>query len=317
MFPYLFKIGNFELRIYSLMYLIAIILGIYFIKKRAKSLKFDPNSIENIVLVSFFGGIIGARIYYVILRWDFYSQYPSEIIAFWHGGLAIHGGLIGGIIAGYLYSRKKYSFMSLSDLVLPFLLLGQGIGRFGNFANGEAHGVPTITPPDIIFRLKNVFPEFWKTVKSTFNLPDGVEGMNLLNRLIIEKKVLLVEFQNRVYELKEYVPFGIRFPSKYNPPAYLEFGSLPVHPTFFYEMILNFIGAVILIYLWKKDEQIGKGMITGLYLIFYGVIRGIVTTFRADDLMVGYFRAPHIVSFIIVLVGIYLVYRSRLRGRNG
>lgn len=317
MFPYLFKIGNFELRIYSLMYIIAIFIGLFFIKKRAKSLHQDPGIIENIIIVSFFGGIIGARLYYVLLRWDFYSQYPYEIIAFWHGGLAIHGGLIGGVLTGYLYARKRYNFLYLSDLILPFLLLGQGIGRFGNFANGEAHGVPTITPPDIIFRFKNIFPEFWRVVKSTFNLPDGVEGMNLLNRMLEQKKVLIVEFQNKFYELKEYVPFGVRFPSKYNPPAYLEFGSLPVHPTFFYEMILNFIGATILIYFWKKDEQIGKGVITGLYLIFYGVIRGFVTTFRADDLMVGYFRAPHIVSFVLILIGGLLIYFRKMRGNNG
>ncbi|ADR18159.1 prolipoprotein diacylglyceryl transferase [Calditerrivibrio nitroreducens] len=317
MFPYLFKIGNFELRIYSLMYIIAIFIGLFFIKKRAKSLHQDPGIIENIIIVSFFGGIIGARLYYVLLRWDFYSQYPYEIIAFWHGGLAIHGGLIGGVLTGYLYAWKRYNFLYLSDLILPFLLLGQGIGRFGNFANGEAHGVPTITPPDIIFRFKNIFPEFWRVVKSTFNLPDGVEGMNLLNSMLEQKKVLIVEFQNRVYELKEYVPFGVRFPSKYNPPAYLEFGYLPVHPTFFYEMILNFIGAAILIYFWKKDEQIGKGVITGLYLIFYGVIRGFVTTFRADDLMVGYFRAPHIVSFVLILIGGLLIYFRKMRGNNG
>ncbi|MGC9061402.1 prolipoprotein diacylglyceryl transferase [Calditerrivibrio sp.] len=317
MFPYLFKIGNFELRIYSLMYIIAIFIGLFFIKKRAKSLHQDPGIIENIIIVSFFGGIVGARLYYVLLRWDFYSTYPYEIIAFWHGGLAIHGGLIGGILTGYLYARKKYNFLFLSDLILPFLLLGQGIGRFGNFANGEAHGVPTITPPDIIFRFKNIFPEFWRVVKSTFNLPDGVEGMNLLNSMLEQKKVLIVEFQNRVYELKEYVPFGIRFPPKYNPPAYLEFGYLPVHPTFFYEMILNFIGAAVLIYFWKKDDQIGKGVITGLYLIFYGVIRGFVTTFRADDLMVGYFRAPHIVSFVLILIGGLLIYFRKMRGNNG
>jgi len=299
------------------MYLIAILIGLYFIKRRGKNLNLDPNEIENILLASFFGGVIGARIYYVILRWDFYSVYPQEIIAFWHGGLAIHGGLIGGVLAGYLYARRKYKFLTLSDLILPFLLLGQGIGRFGNFANGEAHGVPTIVPWDIIFRIKNVFPDFWQTVKATFRLPEGPEGMNILNNMILEKKVLYVYFENKVYELKEYVPFGIRFSSKYNPPAYIEFGSLPVHPTFFYEMILNFIGAAVLIYFWKKDEQIGRGFITGLYLIFYGIIRGIVTTFRADDLMIGFFRAPHIVSFILITIGVILIYRSKKRGLNG
>ncbi|MEF3255423.1 MAG: prolipoprotein diacylglyceryl transferase [Deferribacterales bacterium] len=310
MFPYLFKIGAFELRIYSLMYLLAILIALYFIKRRSKSLGLNTEKIENIILISFFGGIIGARIYYVILRWDFYSIYPYEIIAFWHGGLAIHGGIIGGVIAGYLYGRKHFNFQFLADLILPFLLLGQGIGRFGNFANGEAHGVPTITPPSIIFSLKNRFPEFWDTVKQTLQLPNSHEGMNLLHNLIKSGKEIQITFENKLYILKEYVPWGISFPPKYNPPAYQEFGTLPVHPTFFYEMILNFICAAILIYLWRKDNVLGKGIITGLYLIFYGVIRGFVTTFRADDLMIGLLRAPHIVSIIMVILGIYIVKRG-------
>lgn len=313
MFPYLFKIGAFELRIYSLMYLVAILIAIYFVRKRSRTLGMNPDKIENVVLISFFGGIIGARAYYVLLRWDFYSQYPSEILAFWHGGLAIHGGIIGGVIAGYLYSKGKFNFKCLADLILPFLLLGQGIGRFGNFANGEAHGVPTITPPDIIFRLKNVFPDFWNTVKVTFGLPDGPDGMNMLHNMLTQGKKLYVNFEGLKYQLKEYVPWGISFPERFNPPAYLEFGTLPVHPTFFYEMILNFIGAFVLIKLWKRDDMIGRGTIMGLYLIFYGVIRGFVTTFRADDLMIGFLRAPHIVSVIIIVIGFYIVKTGQVR----
>jgi len=223
------------------------------------------------------------------------------------GVLLSMGGIIGGILTGYLYSRKIFKPLFLMDLILPFLLLGQAIGRFGNFANGEAHGVPTITPPSIIFRVKNVFPDFWQTVKHTFNLPDGTNGMNILYEMVKTGKTLAVNFEGKVYYLKEYVPWGISFPPKYNPPAYMEFGLLPVHPTFFYEMILNFIGAFILIKLWKNDYMLGKGVITGLYLIFYGVIRGVVTTFRADDLMIGFIRAPHLVSIILIIAGFLFV----------
>lgn len=316
MFPYLFKIGNFQLRVYSLMYLTGVLIALYFVRKRGKQLKLDTNKLENVVLVSFLGGILGARIYYVLLKWDFYSNNPLEMLAFWHGGLAIHGGIIGGILAGYLYSRKTFKPIFLMDLILPFLLLGQAIGRFGNFANGEAHGVPTITPPSIIFRVKNVFPEFWQTVKHTFNLPTGTDGMNILYGMVKAGKTLAVNFEGKIYYLKEYVPWGISFPPKYNPPAYVEFGLLPVHPTFFYEMILNFIGAFILIKLWKKDYMLGKGVITGLYLIFYGVIRGVVTTFRADDLMIGFIRAPHLVSLILIIAG-FLFVKYGVAKKNG
>ncbi|MGA1846690.1 prolipoprotein diacylglyceryl transferase [Deferribacter abyssi] len=315
MFPYLFKIGTFELRVYSLMYLIGILITIYFVKKKGQKLGFDSELIENIIIVTFIGAIVGARFYYVLLKWDFYSRYPKEIIAVWHGGLAIHGGIIGGILTAYFYCKSKgIKLLQFGDLALPFLLLSQGIGRFGNFANGEAHGVPTITPPSIIFRMKNVFPEFWQQVLSSFGLRNTPEEVSKLMVFIKEKGELTVEFHNKVYQLKEYVPWGISFPPKYNPPAYQDFGTLPVHPTFFYEMILNFIGAFILLLFWKDNKNIGKGIIAGLYLIFYGVIRGFVTFFRADDLMVGYFRAPHLASFVMIIIGSILVFRGYKNG---
>ncbi|MDK2792201.1 MAG: phosphatidylglycerol---prolipoprotein diacylglyceryl transferase [Deferribacteres bacterium] len=308
MFPYIFKIGNFEIRYYSLMYLIGILLTLFFTKKKAKKLGLNPEEIENLILFTFIGGILGARIYYVLFRWDFYKNTPFEMFAIWHGGLAIHGGIIGGFITFLLFSKlKKIRALLFGDLILPFLLLAQGIGRFGNFANGEAHGVPTITPPSIIFSLKNKFPEFWSTVLGTLNLKNNPSSISSLKEMVESGKKITILFENKIYELKYYVPWGISFPEKYFPPAYQEFGRLPVHPTFFYEMILNFIAAAFLIYLWKNDNNIGRGKITGLYLIFYGLIRGFVTTFRADDLMIGLLRAPHLASIIMVIIGIIIL----------
>jgi phosphatidylglycerol:prolipoprotein diacylglycerol transferase len=312
MFPYIFKIGNFEIRYYSLMYLIGILLTLFFTKKKAKKLGLNPEEIENLILFTFIGGILGARIYYVLFRWDFYKNTPFEMFAIWHGGLAIHGGIIGGFITFLLFSKlKKIRALLFGDLILPFLLLAQGIGRFGNFANGEAHGVPTITPPSIIFSLKNKFPEFWSTVLSTLNLKNNPSSISSLKEMVESGKKITILFENKIYELKYYVPWGISFPEKYFPPAYQEFGRLPVHPTFFYEMILNFIAAAFLIYLWKNDNNIGRGKITGLYLIFYGLIRGFVTTFRADDLMIGLLRAPHLASIIMVIIGIIILNLKR------
>lgn len=87
--------------------------------------------------------IISARLYYVIFKWDYYSQSPEKIFAIWQGGLAIHGGLIGALITGYLFAKKRgYSFWKLADIAAPSILLGQAIGRWGNFMNQEAHGGP-------------------------------------------------------------------------------------------------------------------------------------------------------------------------------
>lgn len=310
MMPYLFKIGNFELRIYSLMIIIGLLLTLYITSKKMKKMGYKQEYLENMIIVVFIASLIGARIYYVIFNWEYYKNDPLEIFAVWHGGLAIHGGIILGFLASVIYGHYiKIKVMFFGDLIAPWLLFGQGLGRFGNFANGEAHGVPTIIPPEIIFKLKPIFTEFWATVLNTFNIQNTSESISKLNDIV--KNGAEVTFQGKVYELKEYVPWGISFTDKYMPAAYRDFGTLPVHPTFFYEMILNFTGALIMFLFWRKDKYISTGLIFGIYLISYGIIRAFVTMFRADDLMLGFLRAPHVASLGFVAVGLFLVIRAR------
>jgi prolipoprotein diacylglyceryl transferase len=103
-------------------------------------------------MLSVIGGIIGARLYYVIFSWSNYKQDIWEIIKIWHGGLAIHGGVIGGILAGWGLTRwHNVPFWKMADIVAPPLILGQTFGRFGNFMNGDAHGLPTTMPWGIVF----------------------------------------------------------------------------------------------------------------------------------------------------------------------
>lgn len=310
MMPYLFKIGNFELRIYSLMIIIGLLLTLYITRKKMEKMGYQQEYFENMIIVVFIAALLGARIYYVMFNWEYYKNDPLEIFKVWHGGLAIHGGVILGFVASVIYAHYiKIKVMFFGDLIAPWLLFGQGLGRFGNFANGEAHGVPTIIPPDIIFRLKPIFTDFWATVLNTFNLSNNPESISKLNEIV--KNGAEVTFQGKVYELKEYVPWGISFTNKYMPAAYRDFGTLPVHPTFFYEMILNFTGAFIMFLFWRNDKNISTGLIFGIYLISYGLIRAFVTMFRADDLMLGVLRAPHVASLAFVSIGIFLVIRAR------
>lgn len=310
MMPYLFKIGNFELRIYSLMIIIGLLLTLYITRKKMEKMGYQQEYFENMIIVVFIAALLGARIYYVMFNWEYYKNDLLEIFKVWHGGLAIHGGVILGFVASVIYAHYiKIKVMFFGDLIAPWLLFGQGLGRFGNFANGEAHGVPTIIPPDIIFRLKPIFTDFWATVLNTFNLSNNPESISKLNDIV--KNGAEVTFQGRVYELKEYVPWGISFTNKYMPAAYRDFGTLPVHPTFFYEMILNFTGAFIMFLFWRNDKNISTGLIFGIYLISYGLIRAFVTMFRADDLMLGVLRAPHVASLAFVSIGIFLVIRAR------
>lgn len=310
MMPYLFKIGNFELRIYSLMIIIGLLICIYMAGRKMVKMGYKKEYLENMIIVVFIAALIGARIYYVIFSWEYYKDNPLEIFAVWHGGLAIHGGVIMGFIAALIYSHYlKIKVMLFGDLIAPWLLFGQGLGRLGNFANGEAHGVPTITPPDIIFQFKPVFIDFWNTVLNTFNLSNTPDSVSKLNDIV--KQGAEVTFQGKVYELKEYVPWGISFTDKYMPAAYRDFGTLAVHPTFFYEMILNFTAAAIMYYFWRNSRNISTGLIFGIYLVSYGLIRGFVTMFRADDLMLGFIRAPHAASLAFICAGIFLIIRAK------
>jgi len=157
--PVLVTFGPFELRFYGLMYVVAIIVGARIIKGevRRKGIALTNDEVSNFILWTVAGGIFVARLYYVVFNLNYYLRVPSEIPAIWHGGLAIHGGIAGGIIAAWFYlRRKKVSFWQLSDCVAPALILGQAFGRFGNFMNGDAHGVPTTLPWGMVFSPESV-----------------------------------------------------------------------------------------------------------------------------------------------------------------
>lgn len=154
MSPIIFQIGPLQVRWYGLMYVVAIIVGIilvnYDVKRRRANLSLDD--ILDFVLITIPIAIIFARLYYVAFQWDYYAKHPSDIYKIWQGGLAIHGGLIGGALALWIFSRwKKVSFWGFADLIAPALILGQALGRFGNFMNGDAYGTPTDLPWGIVF----------------------------------------------------------------------------------------------------------------------------------------------------------------------
>lgn len=132
---------------YGIIICIGFVLAALYVNARVKEFGCTSDNLMDCLIICVPVGIICARIYYVVFEWDYYSQHPSEIIAVWNGGIAIYGAVIGVVIALYIYSRvKKVSFASLCDLAAFGLLIGQCIGRWGNFVNGEAHGGPTDLP---------------------------------------------------------------------------------------------------------------------------------------------------------------------------
>ena len=137
----IFNIGSFSVTWYSVCILIGIALAGLIIGKEAKKHNIPNYFVTNLIFWCVVFGIVGARIYYVLFNLDYYSVYPMEIIKVWNGGLAIHGGIIGGIITS-IYYCKKYNVnpIKMMDIVVPGVIIAQAIGRWGNFFNSEAHG---------------------------------------------------------------------------------------------------------------------------------------------------------------------------------
>ena len=154
MHPVFVRIGPLEIRYYGLMYVIAFVIGYFLIRAevRRKGLPLTSEDVLDLFLVVVPLGLLFARAYYVAFQWDWYRAHPWEILKIWHGGLAIHGGLLGGILALWLFARWKHVRMwALADAVVPALILGQALGRIGNLLNGDAYGVPTTLPWGIVF----------------------------------------------------------------------------------------------------------------------------------------------------------------------
>ena len=166
----LINLGFFSIRWYGLLIAISVLLGLNLSKKLARSRGIDPQFISEILPSLILSSIIGARIYYVIFEYrqfsgdnfftpikifNIYLNIPS-FLAIWEGGIAIHGALLGGFLSIYLFCKsKKIPLKIFLDLLMPSVILGQAIGRWGNFFNNEAFGIPTNLPWKVFIPLSN------------------------------------------------------------------------------------------------------------------------------------------------------------------
>ena len=234
---------------YGIIICLGFVLAALYVNRRTKEFGVTSDNLMDCLIICVPVGIICARIYYVAFEWGYYSQHPNEIIAIWKGGIAIYGAVIGVVIALAVYSRiKKLSFASLCDLAAFGLLIGQCIGRWGNFVNGEAHGGATSLP--------------W--------------GMSID-------------------------------------------GASPVHPTFLYESLWNFVGFLVLHFYSKKRKF--KGEMALLYVAWYGLGRAWIEGLRTDSLYLFDWtlfgepiRVSQALSVVMVIVSAaMLFYNIRLR----
>ena len=152
-----FNIIGFNVYYYSLCILLGVIVAYILITREGKKQGLPKEFISDLIFYTLIIGILGARVYYGVFNLDYYLANPSEILKIYNGGLAIHGGVIAGLIFVYFYTKKKnVSFIKILDIVAPAVIIAQSFGRWGNFFNQEAHGGITTYQ-----NLKNMhIPEF-------------------------------------------------------------------------------------------------------------------------------------------------------------
>lgn len=138
-----FSIGPLTVRWYGIILGTAALVGLLLAVQEGKRFSIKPDFFMDLLLVGVPSAIIGARIYYVAFEWEHYQDRFIDVFKIWEGGIAIHGALIGAIVAAIIYVRRKgYPFWRIADICAPSLIAGQMIGRWGNFMNQEAHGGP-------------------------------------------------------------------------------------------------------------------------------------------------------------------------------
>ncbi len=159
--PVAFTIFGISIRWYGILISLGMILATYITMRRSNNFGIHPDRILDFILLVIPAGVIGARLYYVLFNWDYYRGDFFKIINIRAGGLAIHGGLIAGILMAILLCVIwNLRILTVIDLGMPGVALAQAIGRWGNFFNKEAYGAPTELPWAITIDGQNVHPTF-------------------------------------------------------------------------------------------------------------------------------------------------------------
>jgi phosphatidylglycerol:prolipoprotein diacylglycerol transferase len=153
MHPIFLEFSSFEIRWYGIMIGLAFLAGTWIGVKEARRKGYDPELIYDLLFYVMIAGLLGARLYYVgASNPSYFVRHPWDILAIWQGGLSLHGGLIGGLLAGIWFCKKReLSFWGFADLMTPSIILGQAVGRTACTLNGCSFGKPTTLPWAVMF----------------------------------------------------------------------------------------------------------------------------------------------------------------------
>ncbi len=255
----LFGVEGWNIAWYGVIIAFGMVLGVLLAMYRAKNRNIKPDIILDFVLLALPFAIICARAYYVIFEWDSYVDNPLKIFAINEGGLAIYGGVIGGFIAALVFSKlKKIPLLTLVDLAVPSLILGQAIGRWGNFVNQEAFGNIITNPKLQFFPFSVYIDELGQWHQATF-FYESAWNMVLLTIVLIlgHKRVkggTLLSTYFIGYGLGRFLIEGLRTDSLYILPG--------IRVSQMLSLILLAVGTVLLILIKKNiikvNQYIGK-----------------------------------------------------------
>lgn len=239
--PVAFKIFGIEVMWYGVLISLAVIIGTVLALRETKRQGVDENDFIDLLLYAIPIAIVGARLYYVIFNWNYYKDDLVQILNFRGGGLAIHGALISAVIVAVIFTRKRHiDFWKMADIAAPSIVLGQAIGRWGNYINQEAYGTPTDLPWGIMVNGVKVHPTFLYESIGDFSI-----FLFLLwyrrNREKVSGEVFLIYIM--LYSLVRFFVEGLRTDS-------LMLGPIRV------AQLVSFLGIVLsLYYLLRKRKE--------------------------------------------------------------
>lgn len=266
--PVAVEIGPFQLHWYGIIIASAVLIGGMLGTRVARWLGEDPDDGWAMLLPVVIVSVVAARIYHVIHLWDFYRENPVLIPQIWNGGIGIPGAVAGGALAILVYTRMKGIHTARwLDIFAPALLLGQVIGRLGNFVNQELYGPPTSLC--------------------------GVDFPPCL-------------------------PFGIPIDAAHREGTPWGAAAFPVEttsfvPLFAYEMVLNLIGMLVILYVIRRfAPRLFAGDAALMYIMWYGAVRTLLETYRTGNwTILGLPTAMWVGIIGFVLAGAWLIYRHR------
>ena len=269
--PVAFSLGPVKVHWYGISYMVAFLLGWWLARWKASRLEgWSVKHVDDLLFYAVLGVILGGRIGYILFYgFNDWLDDPARLIRVWEGGMSFHGGLLGVLVAMFLFAKKHgKSFFQVTDFIAPIVPVGLFTGRIGNFINGELWGGPTEVP----WGMQVSCEKFYYLCVNKLNLPAGTQL------------------------------------------------TPPLHPSQLYEAALE--GIVLFVVLWLlAARRVPRMVVSGTFLLLYGLFRSLVELVRMPDSHIGYLWAEwltmgQLLSLPMMLIGALLIYLGYKANNN-